>query len=188
MANLSRILRQCVQYYEQGHIKPIRPIRSFAASEIADAFRYMQKGTHIGKLTVRMPDDLKDLPCASRNPELPLHADASYFIVGGLGGLGRSVSSWLVQNGAKHLVFLSRSGRNEKNQYFLQEMEALGCKGQVFTGSVANIDDVKRVVAKAEKPIRGVLQLSMALKVSFHRRLHHICRNLTEFRTELLSI
>jgi len=127
----------------------------------------MQHGTHIGKLTVRMPGDLKDLPCAARNPDLPLHPDSSYLLVGGLGGIGRSISLSLVLNGAKHLIFLSRSGRNEKNEHFLKELEALGCRVQVFAGSVANIDDVKNLVAKAEKPIRGVIQLSMALQVSF---------------------
>lgn len=166
LADFGRLLRECAQYYQQGHIQPIRPMKSFAATEIAEAFRFMQRGTHIGKLTVRMPDDLKDLPCAARNPELPLHPDASYLLVGGLGGIGRSISLRLVQNGARHLTFLSRSGRTEKTEHFLQEMEALGCKVQVFAGSVANIDDVKEVVARVEKPIRGVIQLSMALQVS----------------------
>ena len=126
----------------------------------------MQRGTHIGKLTVRMPDDLKDLPCAACNPDLPLHPESSYLLVGGLGGIGRSISLWLVQNGARHLIFLSRSGRSEKTEHFLQEMEALGCKVQVFKGSVADIEDVRQVVAQAGKPIRGVVQLSMALQVS----------------------
>ena len=125
----------------------------------------MQRGTHIGKLTVRMPDDLKDLPCAARHPDLPLHEDASYLLVGGLGGVGRSIASWLVESGAKHIVFLSRSGRSEKTEHFIQELEVLGCRVQVFKGSVANFEDVQQVASNAEKPIRGVIQLSMALQV-----------------------
>src|SRR5712664_2435449 len=166
LVDFDRLLRECAQYYQQGHVKPIRPIKCFAATEIADAFRFMQRGTHIGKLTVRMPDDLKDLPCAARHPELQLHPDASYLLVGGLGGVGRSIASWLVQNGARHIIFLSRSGRSEKTEHFLQELEALGCKVQVFAGSVTNIEDVQELVAKVQKPIRGVIQLSMVLQVS----------------------
>ncbi|KAH8427769.1 uncharacterized protein LDX57_005476 [Aspergillus melleus] len=165
IAKFDRILRECAKYFEQGFIKPIRPIKTFAASEIGDAFRFMQRGTHIGKLTVRMPDDLKDLPCAARHPDLPLHEDASYLLVGGLGGVGRSIASWLVENGAKHIVFLSRSGRSEKTEHFIQELEVLGCQVQVFKGSVANFDDVQQVATQAEKPIRGAIQLSMALQV-----------------------
>lgn len=149
----------------------------------------MQRGTHIGKLTVRMLDDLKDLPCAARNLELPLHSDASYLLVGGLGGVGRSIPSWLVENGARHLVFLSRSGRSEKTEHFLQEVEALGCKVQVFADSVANIKDVKEVVAKAEKPIRGVIQLSMALQVSLILFAMDVLIFISDnYRTELLTL
>src|SRR6267378_6490649 len=166
LVNFDRLLRECAQYYQQGHIQPIRPITCFAATEIADAFMMLQRGTHIGKLAVRMSSDMKDLPCIAYHPELPLHPDASYLLVGGLGGIGRSIASWLVQNGAQHLSFLSRSGRSEKTEHFLQELEALGCKVQVFAGSVTNIEDVQELVAKAQKPIRGVMQLSMVLQVS----------------------
>ena len=87
------MLRECAKYFEEGHIQPVQPIRTFAATEIGDAFRHMQKGTHIGKFTVRMPDDLKDLPVVARTPSLNLRPDASYFLVGGLGGIGRSIAA-----------------------------------------------------------------------------------------------
>jgi hypothetical protein len=141
----------------------------------------MQKGTHIGKLTVRMPNNMKNLPCTARHPELPLLPEASYLLVGGLGGLGRSMASWLVQNGAQHLIFLSRSGRSEKTEHFLKELEVLGCKVQVFAGSVTSIEDVQELVAKAQKPIRGVMQLSMVLQVSgaFVYHIHYNFPSLT---------
>lgn len=37
-------------------------------------------------------------------------AEVSYLLVGGLGGLGRSIAMWMVENWAKHLIFLSRGG------------------------------------------------------------------------------
>ncbi|KAG8407920.1 hypothetical protein J3458_020229 [Metarhizium acridum] len=40
----------------------------------------------------------------------------------------------------------------------------MGCKVQVLQGSVADPEDVKRAVAEACAPIRGVVQLSMALQ------------------------
>ena len=172
------MLRECAKYFEEGHIRPVQPIRTFAATEIGDAFRHMQRGTHIGKFTVRMPDDLKDLPVIARTSSLNLRPDASYFLVGGLGGIGRSIASWFVKNGAMNLIFLSRSGRSEKVEHFCQELEVLGCDVQVFKGSVANMDDVAETVAKAHKPIRGVIQLSMALQVSSI----HCCLALTDNR------
>jgi len=35
-----------------------------------------------------------------------LRSDASYLLVGDLGGIGRAVASWMVEKGARHLVFL----------------------------------------------------------------------------------
>ena len=187
LADFGRLLLECVQYYQQGHIQPIKPIKCFKVTEIADAFRLMKRGTHIGKLTVRMPNDIDDLPCTARHPALPLHPDASYLLVGGLGGIGRSIASWLVQNGARNLIFLSRSGRSEKTEHFLQELEALGCNVQVFAGSVTDIENVQEVVAKAQRPIRGVIQLSMVLRVSTDC-LSWIGALIDTFRTELLIL
>lgn len=163
---LGEILQECAKYYEKGYVKPIQPITAFAATEIKEAFRDMQKGTHIGKFTVRIPDTLEDLPVAAHATSLNFKPDASYFLVGGLGGVGRSIASYFVKKGAKNLVFLSRSGRSEKVEHFCQELGVLGCHVQVFKGSVTNIDDVKEVATKADKPIRGVIQLSMVLQVS----------------------
>ncbi|KAF2799249.1 hypothetical protein K505DRAFT_332798 [Melanomma pulvis-pyrius CBS 109.77] len=132
--------------------------------DVVDAFRHMQKGTHIGKFTVNMPNDFSHLHVNTNEPSLGLRHDASYLLVGGLGGVGRSIPSWLVRNGAKSLVFLSRSRGSKVHKNFCKELEVMGCKVQIFQGSVANADDVKRAVAEACAPIRAVINLSMALQ------------------------
>jgi hypothetical protein len=38
------------------------------------------------------------------------HKDASYLLVGGLGGIGRAIASWMVENGAKYLILVNRGG------------------------------------------------------------------------------
>lgn len=38
-----------------------------------------------------------------------LFPDASYIVVGGLGGIGRFITQMLVERGAKHLILISRS-------------------------------------------------------------------------------
>ncbi|KAM7190948.1 lovastatin nonaketide synthase [Rhypophila sp. PSN 637] len=162
-----QMLRECAEYFEQGLVLPIPTYKNFPASEVADSFRHMQRGTHIGKFTVTMPEDgdFSQLPLSANGKgSLKLEPDASYFLVGGLGGVGRSIATWFVEHGAKHLVFLSRSGRDPKSESFCRELEALGASVQVFKGSVANKDDVERVVAESKVPIRGVIQLSMALQ------------------------
>ncbi len=128
----------------------------------------MQKGSHIGKIVVTMPAEPNSLPTAGKQNKLALRSDASYLLVGGLGGLGRAVSTWLVENGAKNLVYLSRSaGQSTQDQMFFLELQALGCSVQAFPGSVSVLSDVERAIAGAQLPVAGVLQMSMVLRVSF---------------------
>ncbi|KAF1992963.1 polyketide synthase [Amniculicola lignicola CBS 123094] len=159
-----QMLRECAELFEQGFVKPIKTYMNVPAVDVVDAFRHMQKGAHIGKFIVNMRDDSSHLRVHTNQPSLRLQDNATYLLVGGLGGVGRSIASWFVRNGAKSLAFISRSGRSEKHEDFCKELEAMGCKIQVFQGSVANAEDVNRAVAEAYAPIRGVINLSMALQ------------------------
>lgn len=149
-----------------GAIKPIAPLKIFEAAEIQDCFRYMQKGQHIGKIIVKMPENAETLPVTAVSEDLTLRPDVCYLLVGGLGGLGRAISTWLVEKGARNLIFLSRSaGKSADSVKFISELVSLGCSVQVIPGSVSNIDDVRNVVNEARKPIAGVIQTSMVLQV-----------------------
>ena len=161
------LLRRIVEFYEQGHIKPIKPMKTFEAAHIEDAMRYMQKGSHIGKIVVTFPDDPMELEATSAQRGLVLRPDVSYLSIGGLGGLGRSIASWMVERGARHLIFFSRSaGSVTKEDPYIKELAARGCSVQTFSGSISNLADVEKVVSSAAKPIAGVLQASMVLNVS----------------------
>ena len=125
----------------------------------------MQKGQHIGKIIVNLPSNLDGLP-TEVNSNLSLHSDSSYLLIGGLGGLGRAVSTWMVERGAKHLIYLSRSaGKSENDRSFMRELHFQGCSTQAFAGDVADPLVVQKVVRCAAKPISGVIQMSMVLKV-----------------------
>ena len=155
-----------MEYYQQGHISPIRPMKVFDAAQIVEAFRYMQKGQHIGKIVVSMPEIPSKIEAMARRQDLRLRAESSYLLVGGLGGLGRAVANWMVESGAKHLIFLSRSaGKSHGDQAFSRELNAQGCSVQFVAGSVIDPDDVKNVVRNAAAPITGVMHMSMVLKV-----------------------
>ena len=127
----------------------------------------MQKGEHHGKMIIEMPLSSKDLPTDGVPRECTFRPDVSYLLVGGLGGLGKSVAIWMVEHGAKNLIFFSRSaGKSKADQEYLGELEALGCSSQTFAGDVSKIKEVRNVVDSAAKPIAGVMQMSMVLKVA----------------------
>ncbi|EFY84927.1 polyketide synthase [Metarhizium acridum CQMa 102] len=133
-------------YFEQGLVKLIPTFMTVPAENVVDAFRHMQKGTHIGKFAVTVPTDLSHLP-----------------------------------------------GRSEKHDDFCKELEVMGCKVQVLQGSVADPEDVKRAVAEACAPIRGVVQLSMALQDRSidgqrHLNLHNTLGSDLEFFVLFASI
>jgi len=90
-----------VELYEQGHIKPIHPITQFEGSKVEDAMRFMQKGNHIGKIVVTMPESPEELPTQSKKPVFKLCENASYLLVGGLGGIGQAIAVWMAESGAK---------------------------------------------------------------------------------------
>ncbi|KAK6826532.1 hypothetical protein RU639_005411 [Aspergillus parasiticus] len=166
----------CVmEYFQEGKAGPINPVTVFDAANVVKAFRYMQSGQHMGKIIVKMPDLPSALPVA-RVHEMTAYfpANASYLLVGGLGGLGRAIATWMVEKGARHLVFLSRTGANTfDSSSFIKTLECQGCDAITVVGNVGDIDDVQRAVSAAKTPIAGVIQLSMVLKdQSLHNMVH----------------
>jgi KR domain len=153
-------------------LKPIEPVTEFPAVDVKHAFRYLQTGEHMGKLIVNMPIDSAELESSLAIQPLRFRPDAAYLLVGGLGGLGRSLSTWMIERGARNLVFLARSaGLSKESKSISEELESMGCSITMVTGGVDNIEDVKRTVSASSAPIKGVFQLAMIQRVSVQRCL-----------------
>jgi acyl carrier protein len=133
---------------------------------VEECFRFMQKGTHLGKIVVNM-EQTKTTIAPHVEPSrttASLNPNASYLLVGGLGGLGRSLSTWMVERGARHLVYLSRSaGQGPEDQRFFAELKDQGCTATAIQGDVAISEDVACAV-RAAPNLRGVIQMSMVLR------------------------
>ncbi|GFF25207.1 lovastatin nonaketide synthase [Aspergillus udagawae] len=161
------MIDDCLQFFKDGKLKPIRPVTTYEATDIVKAFRLMQSGRHMGKIVIRMPEDPSTLSVSRIHEKGNLFRDdASYLLIGGFGGLGRAVARWMVEKGARHLIVLSRSGEESpQNQAFIEDLKSQsGCHVVSVTGSVANPIDTQRAVSAATKPIAGVIQMSMVLR------------------------
>ncbi|KAI1125541.1 hypothetical protein F5Y10DRAFT_294516 [Nemania abortiva] len=159
-----RLIDSIFQYYEEGHIKPIHPIRVFEASQVQSAFQTMQKGTHIGRFCISMA---VNLVCdAKPRPELPkFEENASFLLVGGTGGIGRALSTFMAENGAQELIFLSRNaGLKSADTDLSTELQSMGCRAIFERGDVCDEAAVSSALLKATRPIKGVVQLSMVLR------------------------
>jgi NAD(P)-dependent dehydrogenase (short-subunit alcohol dehydrogenase family) len=101
-----------------------------------------------------------------------LKADASYIIIGGTGGLGRSIARWMVEKGARNIILLSRSGAaNGKIDAFVEEMKGMGGAIVVRRCDVAKKDEVEELISNGwvgMPPVRGVIHGAMVLHVSCH--------------------
>ncbi len=104
------ILRAVTKLVGHGALDPL-PLQEFDATEAAAPFRLMSRSAHTGKLVLRFPGQRADsLPARSAESAtaFTIHAEGAYLVTGGLGGIGATVSSWLVDKGARHLVLTGR--------------------------------------------------------------------------------
>ncbi|KAL3449932.1 hypothetical protein BJX65DRAFT_305943 [Aspergillus insuetus] len=164
------------QWYEEGKILPIRPVTVFPAEDVSEAFRYMHSGKHMGKIVVEVPSLFT--PASSRpiKRPVPVSEDKSYVLAGGLGGVGRAVSNWLVENGARHLIIFSRSaGKLPEHIRFAQELGRQGCLVDMVAGDLGCAEDVALAVSKAGKrAIGGAIHLSMVLQDESFAKMTHV--------------
>ena len=95
-----------------------------------------------------------------------IRGDASYLIVGGLGGVGLQVAQWIAKERPGHLVLLSRSGVGsdagafgEERRKTISEIGELGVPVSVVAGDVASAADMKLLFDRFGRdfpPLRGV--------------------------------
>lgn len=102
---------------------------------------------------------------------MELSPSHSYLIVGGLGGVGRSITEWMVERGARYLVLLSRNANSvdAETSLWLQGLQQCGVQIHMETCDVASEDQLAASLEKlkAKLPsIKGVVQAAMILRVS----------------------
>jgi acyl transferase domain-containing protein/acyl carrier protein len=139
-----------------GTYRPL-PRERFPVARLNDAFRRMAQGVHTGKIVLEI--DRETAPIETRHSAVPDDWGAgSVLITGGTGGLGLAIARWMVDQGARHLVLVSRRGAGDAAS--VEELRARGAQVRVLAGDVARADDVSRIVAEIDAtmpPLRGVV-------------------------------
>ena len=102
-----------------------------------------------------------------------LVGDGTYLITGGTGALGLQLARWMVQEGGRHLVLMSRSAPSSNVNGVLQELRSSGADVRVVQGNVAHREDVARVIAEIDQtlpPLRGVVHTAGIIDVDLIER------------------
>ncbi|MCJ1391686.1 hypothetical protein MMC18_004551 [Xylographa bjoerkii] len=165
-ALIARLLDQLFDLLQQGHVKPISPIKTFSFEDIASAFHFMRGANHIGKIVISngVQQEIQ-VPVRPATRELALAAETSILIIGGLKGLCGSLAIYLARLGARHLVILSRSDYDDKrSQGVLKDIDAEGCQVDLVRGDVSNLEDVRHTFKQSSVPIGGIIQGAMVLR------------------------
>ncbi|KAJ5826937.1 hypothetical protein N7447_003700 [Penicillium robsamsonii] len=181
-ADVHRVLTEVAKLIEQQALNLVQPITVHPLQNVQAAFKFIQTGAHTGKVVLSAGPD-EQAPVVPRSNHVAaaarvrLSPDASYLIVGGVGGIGRSIAHWLVAHGAKNLILLSRSAGNidlpesEKTDgaLFVRELrESAGCRVKPVSCDISLASElVKALRACADDgfpPVRGVVQGAMLLR------------------------
>lgn len=105
-----------------------------------------------------------------RVPETIFRDDGTHVILGGTGGLGRSMAKYMVQHGARNIVLLSRSGGSEETIETLRREIACPDARIVVMKCDASVESQVRQMIDAchlaLPPICGVLHAAMVLRAS----------------------
>ncbi|KAJ5907864.1 hypothetical protein N7495_000546 [Penicillium taxi] len=130
-----------------------------------------------GKFILDLADESPVPVILPRLASLELDSEATYILSGGLGGLGPSVAEMMVSHGARHLVFLSRSGpKSAEAQEHLRRLSGLGCKAEAFAcdiGTLSSVELVQQLGTEKGWKIRGVVQCAMVLRDSTFENMTH---------------
>ncbi len=158
-----KLLDELAAALADGAIRPLAH-RCFPFAEIADAFRLMQAGQHIGKL-VLAPDDNVGV-ALSRPAELAIRRDGTYVVTGGLSGFGFATARWLAEHGAARLALIGRRGMDTPGvAEHLAELTALGATVSVHAADVADGDSLAAALddIRCHGPVWGIVHAAATI-------------------------
>lgn len=162
LLNICRLLPQLNSMLADGTVKQLaltQPVHAFELEQ------HLQGITKINDcaLKVQLPEDISQLPLHQGVPSLKFKESGAYLMVGGLGGLGHSVSTWMAEQGTRHFVFLSRSAGSSSHTNFFKELEVQGCTVQALACDISCMEQVRSALSQVSQPIAGVIHMGMVL-------------------------
>jgi NADPH:quinone reductase-like Zn-dependent oxidoreductase len=161
-----KLLREVMDLFAGGAVQHLR-LTKFPISQIAEAFRLIQAGKHTGKVLLTVEPEQR-VPLIEPKPSsVQLQSEATYIVVGGLGGLGRRIVDWMAEKGACHIVIFSRSAQiDSEARSFLDRLGSVGVNVRVDQCDVTSEDSLNQTLGNIRAtlpPIRGLIQAAMVL-------------------------
>ncbi|KAL8752540.1 MAG: hypothetical protein Q9184_005697 [Pyrenodesmia sp. 2 TL-2023] len=134
--------------YRKGVMWSIDHLTTVDLSQLEQAFMYFAKATHLGKVVVTFQDPKAMVELRPSPKPVTLDTNAVYLPAGCLGGLGRSISAWIAERGAKNVIYLSRSGYvNAQAKSMLEHVHSAGVATQIIGYNLTQETDVNAAIS-----------------------------------------
>ena len=160
------LMEESTQMLRDGRIQAVIPRQTFDVSKISEGFRCLSNPSSMGKVALSFADSASRIKVIGPKYESQFDENKTYLLIGCFGGVGRSITRWMLSRGAWHFVFLSRSGGSASTgKALIADKEGVHGTVSVCVGDVGNLQDVQRAFGMAQLPIGGVVQASMSVKV-----------------------
>lgn len=165
-ATWDRLMAETLRLYRAGEIQA-PPVEVFDVTQVSQAYRSFANKDRVGKVVISLKDPEARVPVAPATFLSLFDPDKVYLLIGCLGGLGRSLSRWMMTRGARNFVFLGRSGADKPSAHQLvSRLESTGATIVVVRGDVSQAADVAAAVSAClatGRQIGGVVQAAMGL-------------------------
>ncbi|EFY94358.2 Beta-ketoacyl synthase [Metarhizium robertsii ARSEF 23] len=100
--------------------------------------------------------------------KLTFNTNATYFLVGCLGGIGRCLTAWMIKRGTRRFTFMSRPGLgNKQTASWIHGLEARGITCQITKGDASNKSDIDVAIHDWQTSIAPKALAAMNLDQAF---------------------
>ncbi|OJJ29662.1 hypothetical protein ASPWEDRAFT_294248 [Aspergillus wentii DTO 134E9] len=172
--SLHASLREVIDYMKRHQmLERVQAYPIFPVSDLQAAFSHCKKTNTRAIVDLQAPGRV---PIVQPLPEFTgLPAEDTYILAGGLGNLGLAFADTLVEAGARHLVFLGRSGVVQQGQQLaLDLLSTRGCRVDVVRCDISQKADIEHLAFKIRSKgwhVAGVIQCTTVLRDSMFEKM-----------------
>jgi NADPH:quinone reductase-like Zn-dependent oxidoreductase/NAD(P)-dependent dehydrogenase (short-subunit alcohol dehydrogenase family) len=165
-----RLLNHVMSLVSAKILHEVGPIQAYPISALHAALERLYSRNHYGSIVLTFDQGALVPMLLPGTTQTALDPHGTYILSGGLGMLGIDIARDMITNGARHIVFLSRSG-GSKSRSTLESLRnhILGVVARVeaYRCDVCNAEEVQAVIEKLLVQdgckIKGLVQCAMVL-------------------------
>lgn len=166
---MHKTLSDFMQRLEKGQFQPPTKTHVYQVSELAAALEWVRGAVTVHPVVVATGAKGQVKVRRHRKSRGIFRRDGTHIIVGGTGGLGRSMAKYMAEHGARNIVLLSRSGGGRE---MVEELEKkIACPDLNIRVKKCDASDERQVrelvkdCARELPSICGVIHAAMVLRV-----------------------